>query len=119
SDLKRLMAFRHRTFNTTDLLYFIEFFAQFYARHTSLEEAFARGYGGRAAPAAGNGGAAPIEGALNGFYDTFFSLEYVPGRTRKHIASPAKNGSCKRINMFLRWMVRGDGKGVDFGLWRR
>ena len=120
SDLKRLMSFRHRTFNTTDLLYFIEFFGQFYARHASLEEAFLRGYADGADPAAA--GASPfgaIEGALNGFYDTFFSLEYVPDRTRKHIASPAKNGSCKRISMFLRWMVRSDGNGVDFGLWRR
>ncbi|HTJ14968.1 MAG TPA: TIGR02757 family protein [Dinghuibacter sp.] len=120
SDLKRLMTFKHRTFNTTDLLYFIEFFAQFYARHASLEEAFLRGF---AAPVAlggdAAGPAAPIEAALNGFYDTFFSLEYAPGRTRKHIASPAKNASCKRINMFLRWMVRNDGKGVDFGVWRR
>jgi uncharacterized protein (TIGR02757 family) len=113
SDLKRLMDFRHRTFNTTDLLYFIEFFAQFYARHTSLEEAFLHGY----RPGGATGVA--LEPALNGFYRTFFALEYVPARTRKHIASPEKNASCKRLNMFLRWMVRGDGKGVDFGLWRR
>lgn len=117
SDLKRLMAFRHRTFNTTDLLYFIEFFAQFYTRHASLEEAFLRG-GTEWIPKGGSGNGS-IESALNAFYDTFFSLEYVPDRTRKHVASPAKNGSCKRINMFLRWMVRNDDKGVDFGLWRR
>ncbi len=105
ADLRRFESFRHRTFNTTDLLYFIEFFAWFYARHNSLEEAFLAGRG--------------AETALNGFYHTFFSLEDVPDRTRKHIAAPEKNASCKRLNMFLRWMVRNDGKGVDFGLWRR
>ena len=69
------------------------------------------------------------ERALSAFYHYFFSLDetaadggsapLVPPRTRKHIASPEKNSSCKRINMFLRWMVRRDGQGVDFGLWRR
>ncbi|TDW99868.1 TIGR02757 family protein [Dinghuibacter silviterrae] len=108
SDLKRLLDFKHRTFNATDLLYFIEFFAQYYARHDSLEEAFLKGYR-----------RGSIEGALNGFYHTFFGLEYVPDRTRKHIASPEKNASCKRINMFLRWMVRSDNKGVDFGVWKK
>lgn len=110
-DLKRLLDFKHRTFNTTDLLYFIEFFAQYYGIHDSLESAFLKGYSKEADH--------PMEGALNGFFQTFFSLEYVPGRTRKHIASPGKNSTCKRINMFLRWMVRRDNKGVDFGLWKR
>lgn len=123
SDLGRLMDFRHRTFNTTDLLYFIEFFAQFYTRHESLEEAFLAGYrpAGRSigVPADREPAGAAIEGALNGFYHTFFSLEYVPDRTRKHIASPEKNASCKRINMFLRWMVRTDDRGVDFGIWKK
>jgi uncharacterized protein (TIGR02757 family) len=58
------------------------------------------------------------ENALNGFYNYFFSLEDVPARTKKHIASPAKKSSCKRLNMYLRWMVRRDKKGVDFGIWR-
>lgn len=106
-DLKRLMDFKHRTFNATDLLYFIEFFQQYYAAHDSLETAFLKG------------GGKDKELSLNGFYDTFFGLEYVPARTKKHIASPAKNATCKRINMFLRWMVRRDKRGVDFGLWRK
>ena len=62
SDLKRLMAFKHRTFNTTDLLYFIEFFQQFYATHDSLEEAFLKGY---ARGAVRRGADHPITGALN------------------------------------------------------
>jgi len=110
SDLKRLLEFKHRTFNSTDLLYFIEFFEQYYSSHESLETAFLKGYS--------EGGEHSMEGALNGFFHTFFSLEYVPARTQKHIASPEKNSTCKRINMFLRWMVRRDNKGVDFGLWK-
>jgi uncharacterized protein (TIGR02757 family) len=60
-----------------------------------------------------------IENALNHFHRYFFSLPDVPLRTKKHIASPAKNSSCKRLNMFLRWMVRKDKKGVDFGIWKK
>src|SRR5690606_2818913 len=56
--------------------------------------------------------------ALNGFYRYFFSLPDVPHRTMKHIACPAKKSACKRINMYLRWMVRKDDMGVDFGIWK-
>jgi uncharacterized protein (TIGR02757 family) len=59
-----------------------------------------------------------VENGLNGFYNYFFSLPDVPERTRKHIASPIKNSSCKRLNMYLRWMVRNDNRGVDFGIWK-
>jgi uncharacterized protein (TIGR02757 family) len=59
-----------------------------------------------------------IENGLAGFHHYFFSLEEVPARTRKHIATPEKNSTCKRLNMFLRWMVRRDKGGVDFGLWK-
>ena len=52
------------------------------------------------------------------FITIFFSLPDIPQRTRKHIASPEKNSSCKRLNMFLRWMVRKDKNGVDFGIWK-
>ena len=55
---------------------------------------------------------------LTGFHHYFFSLEHVPPRTKKHIASPEKKSNCKRLNMFLRWMVRNDDKGVDFGIWK-
>lgn len=129
-DLKRLLAFKHRTYNSTDLLYFIEFFRHHYSRHDSLEDAFLLGL-----PAAQRSGA-PVVGratgweigaeagweagaALRAFHDYFFSLESVPPRTRKHIATPARHSSCKRINMFLRWMVRKDGHRVDFGCWSR
>ena len=107
-DLKKLLAFKHRTFNPTDLLYFIEFFRHHYSRYESLEDAFLLGE-------------TPYEAgaALTAFHHYFFSLDEVPPRTRKHIATPERNSSCKRLNMFLRWMVRKDNKGVDFGLWRR
>jgi len=104
-DLQQLLAFKHRTFNPTDLLYFIEFFRHHYSKHKSFEAAFTdRGK--------------TIEEMLTGFHHYFFSLEDVPARTKKHISSPEKNATCKRLNMFLRWMVRSDDRGVDFGIWK-
>jgi uncharacterized protein (TIGR02757 family) len=111
-DLKKLEKFCHRTFNDTDLLYFISFFKFHYSKHNSLEVAF---FGNKTIQETGN----VVEASLNSFYNYFFSLEDVPARTKKHIASPAKNSSCKRLNMYLRWMVRDDGKGVDFGIWEK
>lgn len=111
TDLKKLMLFKHRTFNTTDLLYFIQFLQYHYRQHDSLEAAFT----GTNSPDADK----QVEQALNYFYGYFFSLEDAPARTRKHIASPYKNSTCKRLNMFLRWMVRSDNRGVDFGIWKK
>ena len=59
-----------------------------------------------------------VENALCEFHNYFFSLEDSPGRTKKHISTPTNNSSCKRLNMFLRWMVRKDKAGVDFGIWK-
>jgi uncharacterized protein (TIGR02757 family) len=106
-ELKALINFRHRTFNATDLFYFIEFLRAHYSKNDSLESAF------RCQPFDEN-----TEQALNYFHSYFFSLEDAPPRTRKHIATPAKGSTCKRLNMFLRWMVRSDKRGVDFGLWK-
>lgn len=103
--LKKISGFKHRTFNVTDLLYFIDFFKFHYSRHNSLETAFTR-HG------------PTTEEMLTGFHHYFFSLEDVPARTRKHIATPEKGSTCKRLNMFLRWMVRIDSNGVDFGIWK-
>jgi len=107
-DLKRFLNFCHRTFNATDALYFIAFFRSFYAENKSLETAFSRFL----LPDDTN-----VENALSGFHALFFSLPDYPSRTRKHIATPVRKSTCKRLNMFLRWMVRKDGKGVDFGIW--
>lgn len=109
-DLMRFKDFKHRTFNTTDTLYFIHFFKNFYRENKSLEGAFA----GFISPSDGN-----IEPALSGFHELFFSLEDAPKRTRKHVATPLRNSTCKRLNMYLRWMVRNDNTGVDFGLWKK
>ncbi len=109
NDLKKLLNFKHRTFNPTDLLYFVDFFKHHYKENGSLETAFTRSM---------KKDDTTIENGLNGFYKYFFSLEDVPKRTLKHIASPAKKATCKRLSMYLRWMVRNDNKGVDFGLWK-
>jgi len=108
-ELKKLENFKHRTFNFTDLLYFIEFLKSHYSRFESLEDAFL----------IGNESSQNIKVNLINFNKYFFSLEDSPKRTVKHVSSPAKNSACKRINMYLRWMVRQDDKGVDFGIWKR
>jgi uncharacterized protein (TIGR02757 family) len=60
-----------------------------------------------------------VEESLIYFEHNFFNHPHAPARTRKHVATPARNSACKRLNMFLRWMVRKDDKGVDFGLWEK
>jgi uncharacterized protein (TIGR02757 family) len=106
-DLKAFENFRHRTFNSTDALYFISFLKWFYTHHQSLEEAFPI-----------DSEKASVEKALVNFNNLFFSLKDYPSRTRKHIATPERKSTCKRLNMYLRWMVRSDDRGVDFGLWK-
>lgn len=110
SDLQRLLHFRHRTFNDTDLLYFIAFFHRWYSEYASLETAFTAGM---------KRSDEHVENGLNHFKETFFSLDDVPHRTRKHISAPVQKSACKRINMYLRWMVRKDARGVDFGIWKK
>jgi uncharacterized protein (TIGR02757 family) len=108
-DLKRLLQFKHRTFNVTDLLYFVLFLKHHYKQSNSLETAFSKWM---------NKKDDNIEIALAGFHDYFFSLKDAPVRTKKHIATPVRNSTCKRLNMYLRWMVRRDSRGVDFGIWK-
>jgi uncharacterized protein (TIGR02757 family) len=109
SDLRKLLSFKHRTFNSTDLLYFIEWMHHHYAKNDSMETAFF--------PAPDRSMDA-VEKGLNHFHEYFFSLEDAPPRTRKHVAAPKRNSSCKRLNMYLRWMVRMDDQHVDFGIWK-
>lgn len=104
-DLKSLVGFKHRTFTDTDLLYCVDFMRRHYTASSSLQTAFFAS------------STFTAEEALNHFYHYFFSAPYVPHRTRKHVAAPHKKSACKRLNMFLRWFVRADNKGVDFGLW--
>ena len=107
-DLKKLEGFKHRTFNDTDLLYFIDFFKRHYSENESLESAFIP-----------DGGFTSVENSLIHFEKEFFNHENAPKRSKKHIATPARSSACKRLNMFLRWMVRKDEKGVDFGIWKQ
>lgn len=109
-DLKVFLDFKHRTFNEVDALYFIHFLSWFYRHQDSLESAFLIGQ---------TGAVDSMESMLIHFQRYFFSLEDAPGRTKKHISSPATRSACKRINMYLRWMVRQDKQGVDFGIWKQ
>jgi uncharacterized protein (TIGR02757 family) len=140
TDLKALLGFKHRTFNDTDLLYFIYFFREHYLTYDSLEDAFLpaslrsefqadyldSSITGSSVELASSPCYAShlshpwnIEAGLNYFRSYFFSLPDSPARTIKHVSSPAQKSTCKRLNMFLRWMVRKDDKGVDFGLWKK
>lgn len=109
ASVNAMAGFAHRTFNAVDLRYFIQFFHSFYQEHQSLETAFSRFM---------SEDDLHVGPALSGFHRLFFSLEKAPSRTRKHVATPERKSACKRLNMFLRWMVRKDNKGVDFGLWQ-
>lgn len=104
NDLKRFESFKHRTFQFTDTLYFLHFFRNFYQKNTSLEEAFLINNRFEART------------SLMHFYELFFNSELAPQRTRKHISTPAKKSACKRINLFLKWMVRSDNKSGDLGI---
>ncbi len=108
SDLERFRDWKHRTFNYTDTCYFLRWLQQYYRKHDSLEAAFSQHLCAKDED---------ITPALVGFHSAFFALPEAPHRTRKHLATPASKSRCKRLCMFLRWMVRRDERGVDFGLW--
>jgi uncharacterized protein (TIGR02757 family) len=107
SDLKTFEAFKHRTFNAVDTKYFITFLKWYYRNYPSLENAFVIAEEDKT-----------IESGLARFHQLFFNLSDSPYRTRKHVSTPERKSTCKRLNMYLRWMVRQDTKGVDFGIWR-
>ena len=99
--------FVHRTFNSIDLQYFIKGLRHIYTNHGGLETVFS------AYSEVDN-----IQSNIHHFKKLFFEIDH-PERTTKHISNPHKGSAAKRINMFLRWMVRQDKAGVDFGLWKR
>ncbi len=105
SDLKPFVKFVHRTFNEDDCLYFLHALQNIYLNHGGLENVFK-------SDKSPDG----VKRAIVNFRKVFFELPHLI-RTQKHVANPEKNSSAKRINMFLRWMVREDDRGVDFGLW--
>lgn len=98
--------FKHRTFNGTDCLFFLRSLQNIYRNHGGLKTVFYEGYS-----LYGN-----IPDTLRHFRQEFFSIPF-PGRTLKHIADIDSGSAAKRLNMFLRWMVRKDANGVDFGIW--
>lgn len=98
--------FKHRTFNGIDCIYFLKALQNIYRNHIGLEKVFASHW-------ANSNDAADV---IHAFRKTFFSFEE-PGRTAKHVSDPIKGSSAKRLNMFLRWMVRKDKNAVDFGIW--
>jgi uncharacterized protein (TIGR02757 family) len=107
-DRQAFSSFVHRTFNGADCIYFIKGLQHIYTKHGGLENIFVKH--------AGND--ADLSMAMHRLKEIFFELPH-PARSRKHIADPLANSSAKRINMFLRWMVRSDNAGVDFGLWKK
>ncbi|HDZ14091.1 hypothetical protein LCGC14_1139300 [marine sediment metagenome] len=105
SDLERLSDFVHRTFNGKDASYFISSLQNIYKNHGGLETVFAKDDKDNF-----------LQSSISSFKKTFFELPH-PIRTQKHVSDPLKGSAAKRINMFLRWMVRPNKTGVDFGLW--
>lgn len=108
NDLKRVSQFVHRTFNGADCLFFLQSLQNIYKYHNGLESVFTTGY-------QSNGN---VYGALKHFRNIFLSIEHQQ-HVRKHISDITTNSSAKRLNMFLRWMVRMDENEVDFGLWKK
>ena len=110
-DLKKILGFVHRTFNDTDALYCISFFQHHYGQNDSLENAFFQNQ-------TTQNKITTVEAALSHFQSYFMSLEDAPKRTQKHVSNPNNGSTCKRLNMFLRWMIRKDKQNVDFGIWK-
>ncbi len=100
-DLKRFDGFVHRTFNSVDAVFFMKSLQNIYKKHGGLEKAFSN---------------PDCKEAISNFRTLFFSIDY-PHRTGKHVSNPSENSSAKRLCMYLRWMVRKDKRGVDFGIW--
>lgn len=105
-NLEKFEKFVHRTFNTIDIQYFIKSLQNIYQNHNGLEHVFTK-----------NQETTSMQKSISDFKALFFELNHQK-RTQKHISDPINNSAAKRINMFLRWMVRNDNCGVDFGIWR-
>jgi len=106
SDLKGLLPFVHCTFNGYDFIQFVKSLQNIYKNHVGLENIFSKFEN-----------LDSLQKAIHEFKKIFFEIEHL-SRTEKHISDPLKNSAAKRINMFLRWMVRNDHTGVDFGIWK-
>ena len=107
NDLNRIKGVIHRTFNHIDLLYFIKALKHIYLEEGGLEGIFNRYQTTDS-----------LQPAIHELNRIFFCLPHEKS-TERHVSDPYKGSAAKRINMFLRWMVRSDGKGVDFGIWKK
>lgn len=107
-DLKKFENFTHRTFNYIDITFFLQSLKNIYLQYGGIETIFSKGLN-----KSNN-----IFDAISFFREIFFSIPHQQ-RTTKHISNPNANSACKKINMFLRWMVRKDNCGVDFGIWNK
>lgn len=106
-DMNRISSFVHRTFNGKDFTTFIRCLRNIYSKHAGMESVFTKSL-----KQENN-----IMDAISEFRKVFFTVRHEK-RTEKHVSDPKRNSSAKRINMFLRWMVRKDSNGVDFGIWK-
>lgn len=106
SDLINLKPFVHRTFNGDDFVQFVKSLQHIYNTHDGMEAVFAK-----------HAEKSSLQKSIHGFKNIFFNIPHLE-RTKKHVSDPLKNSAAKRINMYLRWMVRNDNAGVDFGLWK-
>jgi len=105
-DLEDIQNFVHRTFNILDFQFFIKSLKNIYLNHDGLESVFAKHIQDNT-----------MQNSIHQFKKVFFEIEH-PSRTTKHVSDPIKGSAAKRINMYLRWMVRQDNTGVDFGIWK-
>ena len=104
--LENLSTFVHRTFNSEDVITFMKALQHIYKNHQGLESVFTR-----------NQSEFSMQNGISEFKKVFFETEHLQ-RTTKHVSDPSNGSAAKRINMFLRWMVRQDKAGVDFGIWK-
>lgn len=105
SDFARINGFVHRTFNSTDMIYFLKALQNIY-RHKGGLEAIFNTYQTTDS----------LQPAIHEFHKIFFELSHEK-RTERHVSDPFKGSAAKKLNMYLRWMIRKDNKGVDFGIW--
>jgi uncharacterized protein (TIGR02757 family) len=107
-ELRPFKKFVHRTFNGDDCIFFIQSLRNIYKRHKGLEAMFKKGL---------KPGDETVKNAIAGFRTVFLETEHL-SRIEKHVSNPLAKSSAKRLCMYLRWMVRKDSKGVDFGIWK-
>jgi len=107
NDLDQFGKFVHRTFDGEDCRFFIRSLRNIYLKHQGMEQVFTAAFKQHG----------DLNPAITAFRKAFYEITHFP-ESEKHLSSPLKNSACKRINLFLRWMVRDDGKGVDFGIWK-